>query len=72
VCEALAERHPDAAVIVPPHSTAVPSGSAAAVPAQRDRHFQEIVEHRRMGVVDGVPEHNLVYSNLNASLPPRL
>ena len=49
VYETVAERHPDAAVIVPPRATAVPGPSAATATAQRDRHIQEIVEHGRMG-----------------------
>ena len=48
VYETVAERHPDAAVIVPPRATAVPGPSAATAPTQRDRHIQEIVEHGRM------------------------
>jgi hypothetical protein len=42
-------RHPEAAVIVPPRSTAVPSGTAEAAPTQRDRHLRFIAEHGRMG-----------------------
>ena len=42
------ERHPDAAVIVPPRSTAVPSEMAATAPTQRDRHLQCIAENGRM------------------------
>ena len=49
VYETVAERHPNAAVIVPPRSTAVPSASAETAPTQRDRHIQEIVERGRMG-----------------------
>ena len=49
VYETVAERHPDAAVIVPPRATAVPGPSAATAPTQRDRHIQEIVERGRMG-----------------------
>src|SRR3712207_2289739 len=36
----VAARHPDAAVIVPPRSSAVPSGAAETRPTQRDRHLQ--------------------------------
>ncbi len=36
----VAERHPEAAVIVPPHATAVPSETAATAPTQRDRHLR--------------------------------
>ena len=41
----MAERHPEAAVIVPPRSTAVPSETAKSAPTQRDRHLQCIAEH---------------------------
>jgi hypothetical protein len=47
VSSAVAERHPTAAVIVPPRSTAVPSEAAETVPTQRDRHLQFIAEHGR-------------------------
>src|SRR5580693_3537184 len=43
----VAERHPDAAVIVPPRRTAVPSDKAAIAPTQRDRHLQCIAETSR-------------------------
>ncbi len=43
------ERDPDAAVIVPPRSTAVPSDTAATDPTQRDRHLQCIDEKGRIG-----------------------
>src|SRR6202040_405502 len=46
---AIAERHPDAAVIVPPRSSGVPSETAENVPTPRDRHLQAIAEHGRMG-----------------------
>ena len=49
VYETVAERHPDAAVIVPPRATAVPSADAEFTPTQRDRHIQEIAEHGRIG-----------------------
>jgi Transposase DDE domain len=45
----VAERHPEAAGIVPPRSTAVPSDTAEAAPTQRDRHLRFIAEHGRMG-----------------------
>jgi len=35
-------RHPDAAVIVPPRSNDVPSGTADTAPMQRDRHMAQI------------------------------
>jgi hypothetical protein len=42
-------RHPDAHVIIPPRSTAVLSETGESAPTQRDRHFQSIAEHGRMG-----------------------
>ena len=47
VSAAVAERHPDAAVIVQPRSTAVPSETAETTPTQRDRHLHSIAEHGR-------------------------
>ena len=47
VAAAVTERHPEAAVIVPPRSTAVPSETAETTPTQRDRHLQCIAEHGR-------------------------
>ena len=47
VSAAVAERHPKAAVIVPPRATAVPSETAATAPTQRDRHLWIIAEHGR-------------------------
>ncbi len=47
VSAAVAERHPEAAIIVPPRSSAVPSEIAATAPTQRDRHLQGIAEHGR-------------------------
>jgi hypothetical protein len=43
------ERHPDAVVIVPPRSSAVPSATAESAPTKRDRHLQLIAERGRMG-----------------------
>ena len=48
VSASVTERHPEAAVIVPPRSTAVPSGTAETAPTQRDRHLRFIAEHGRM------------------------
>jgi len=47
VSAAVAVRHPDAAIIVPPRSTAVPSATAKTEPTQRDRHLGSIAEHGR-------------------------
>jgi hypothetical protein len=49
VYETVAEHHPNADVIVPPRSTAVPSDTAESAPTQRDRHLQSIAEHGRIG-----------------------
>ena len=43
------QHHPDAAVIVPPRSSAVLSKAAETAPTPRDRHLQAIAEHGRMG-----------------------
>jgi Transposase DDE domain len=48
VYRAIAARHPDAAVIVPPRTTAVPSAAAETAPTQRDLHLQTIAQHGRM------------------------
>ncbi|PVE22977.1 IS5 family transposase [Microvirga sp. KLBC 81] len=45
----VAERHPDADVIIPPRSTAVLSEMAESAPTQRDRHLQSMAEHGRVG-----------------------
>ena len=45
----VAERHPDAKVVVPPRMTAVPSAMAETAPTQRGCHLQCIAEHGRMG-----------------------
>jgi hypothetical protein len=42
----LSTRHPKAAVIIPPRSTAV---SSKTTTTQRDRHLAEIAKHGRMG-----------------------
>jgi len=48
VYTSVGERHPEAAVIVPPRATAVPSQTAESAPTQRDRHLQHIADHGRM------------------------
>ena len=45
----VAAPHPEAAVVVPPRSSAVPSGTAETDPTQRDRHLRLIAERGRMG-----------------------
>ena len=47
VSTAVAERHPEAAIIVPPRSTAVPSETAETAPTQRDRHLHSIAKYGR-------------------------
>ena len=49
VYSVVCQRHPDAAVIVPPRSSAVPSATAETAPTKRDRHLQLIAERGRMG-----------------------
>ena len=46
VYDALAERHPEAAVIIPPRWTAVPDEAMAT---QRNAHVAAIAKHGRMG-----------------------
>ena len=41
-------RHPEASVIVPPRSSAVPSDTAPRAPTMRDRHLQTIAARGRM------------------------
>src|SRR3954462_12116150 len=45
----VAERHPEAAVVVPPRRDAVPSDTAETEPSQRDRHLRCIAERGRLG-----------------------
>ena len=47
--DAVAGRHPEAAVVVPPRAGAVPSEAAETAPTRRDRHLRYIAEHGRMG-----------------------
>ncbi|CAA9283552.1 MAG: Mobile element protein [uncultured Craurococcus sp.] len=49
VYAAVAACHPDADVIVPPRSSAVPSGTGATAPTRRDRHLRAIAERGRLG-----------------------
>jgi hypothetical protein len=46
VYDAVASRHPDAEIIIPPRATAVPNGITTT---QRDRHITTIEKHGRMG-----------------------
>ena len=45
----IATRHPEADVIVPPRSSAVPSEAAETAPTRRDEHLRCIAERGRMG-----------------------
>ena len=45
VAATVADRPPEAAIIVPPRSTAVPSETAETEPTQRDRHLVEVQYH---------------------------
>ena len=49
VYDAVAERDPEVAVIVPPRSTATLSESAATAPTRRGQHIQKIARHGRLG-----------------------
>ena len=44
----VAGRHPEAAVVVPPSTNAVPSDMAESAPTQRDGHLQHVTRHGRM------------------------
>jgi hypothetical protein len=48
VSQAVAKRHPDAAVIIPPRAGAVASASTETAPTQRDRHLRMIADHGQM------------------------
>lgn len=48
VHDELGARHRDAAVVVPPRSSAVPGSTAETAPTQRDRHLHSIKEQGRM------------------------
>ena len=47
VYAAMHERHPEAAVIVPPRADAVPGATASTAPTQRDRHIRAIADNGR-------------------------
>ena len=50
----VAERHPEAAVIVPPRCDAVPSETAETAPTQRDRHLAADRRARPHGLAEGL------------------
>jgi hypothetical protein len=66
-CGEVAARHPDAAVIVPPRSSAVPSDAAETAPTQRDQHLQTTAERGRMGwqKVSGYNSRALVEADIS-------
>jgi transposase len=49
VYQAVANRAPEAAVIIPPRATAKPRAQAGQAPTQRDRHLQTIAQRGRRG-----------------------
>ncbi len=49
VYDEVAARHPEAVVVVPPRSNAVPSSTAEFAPTQRDRHLQLLQQRGRVG-----------------------
>jgi hypothetical protein len=63
----VAARHPDAPVIVPPRSSAVPSETADTTPTQRDKHLQLIAKRGRMGwqKASGYNDRALVESDIS-------
>ena len=60
-------RSPEAAVIVPPRSSAVPSDTAGTVPTQRDRHLQMIAQQgrRRWQIASGYHWRALVEADIS-------
>ena len=54
VTVAIAERHPDATIIVPPRSNAVLSIMAETAPAQRDRHLQHYHRAQSCCLAEGI------------------
>jgi len=48
VTTSVAARHPEAAIIVPPRSNAMPNETAETAPTQRGRYLQLIATHGRM------------------------
>lgn len=49
VYQAVADRAPEAAVVIPPRATAKASAQADQAPTQRDRHIQTIAPRGRRG-----------------------
>ncbi len=63
----VAARHPEASVIVPPRSSAVPSETAETAPAMRDRHLQIVAGRGRMAwqKASGYPWRALVEADIS-------
>ena len=53
VLSEVAARNPEASVIVPPRSSAVPSDTAETAPTMRDRHLKIIAERGPHGLAEG-------------------
>jgi transposase len=49
VSQAVADRAPEATVVIPPRATATPSPQADQAPTQRDHHLQTIAQRGRRG-----------------------
>jgi DDE family transposase len=66
---AVAARHPEAAVVVPPRSSAVPSETAETAPTQRDRHLELIAARGRPGwpTATGYPRRALAAAAVSRS-----
>ncbi|WP_043345013.1 hypothetical protein [Belnapia moabensis] len=47
---AVAARQPDAAVVIPPLASPVPSAAVKTAPTQRNAHLHSIAERGRMGL----------------------
>jgi len=67
VYDAIATRHPDAPIIVPPRSSAVPSSTTETAPTQRDTHLQLIARQGRMGwqKISGYNDRALVEADIS-------
>src|SRR3712207_1539371 len=62
----VAARHPEAAMVVPPRASAVPSDAVETAPTQRDRYLQCIAERGHMGWqrASGYNSHALVEADI--------
>lgn len=76
ICQTIAERGEDIDVVLPPRSTAVPSGETGPL-AQRDRHIEMITQQRRLvwQEATGLGQTSLVETTMGrckALIGPRL